>query len=482
MPASSSPQGCAEQASPREAGAIARALRDAANESGVPRDLLVAIAAEEGGLRLSPHRSFVPDDHVPVAGYLELRHGRYDSLRRAAELAGVSEQELVEDSVLATRAGALVLAELGRASSVTSEDLLSWEPALRTFSGMSGSLQQDYASRVLGHLVAGERVQAYAGEIVELPAHRQLRLLGVAIQALNGTPDYPSAIWIETSCADKCNIGRGGTVVDTIVIHDTEGDWNASVATLQNDAGKSVHYIVDADGGRVAQFRPETDITWHTGNTVYNGRSIGIEHVGFVASPSGFSAALYATSAALVADIRTRNTVPLDRAHIIGHYQVPDGAQIGSSAAPCADPILTCLGSSKYGGANNHRDPGSKWQWCQYMQRLGGSCTCNDAFSHFNCTTDKTQAVRCSGGSVEIRSCQDPCIVEAIGVDDTCVPTVDDLGVTDAATDPNAIDMSGNEPPEDQGCSCDMSARPRPKPIGLLALVVLLLLRRRASS
>ena len=113
--------------------------------------------------------------------------------------------------------------------------------------------------------------------------------------------------------------------VNTIVIHDTEGGWDASVATLQNDSGKSVHYIVDADGSRVGQFRARDRHAWHAGNYYYNERSVGIEHVGVARDPAGYCDGLYATSAALVKNIRTRWTVPLDRKHIVGHYQIPNG-------------------------------------------------------------------------------------------------------------------------------------------------------------
>ena len=124
---------------------------------------------------------------------------------------------------------------------------------------------------------------------------------------------------------------------------------------------------------------PETDTTWHAGNYYYNERSVGIEHVGMATDPAGYSDGLYEKSAALVKNIRTRWKVPLDRDHIFGHYQVPDGDKIAESSPRCSDTLDACETSANYGGAINHRDPGYYWQWCQYMERLGGSCKCNDA-------------------------------------------------------------------------------------------------------
>jgi hypothetical protein len=192
-----------------------------------------------------------------------------------------------------------------------------------------------------------------------------------------------------------------------------------------------VHYIIDADGARVGQFLHETDTAWHAGNFEYNKHSVGIEHVGFAANTAGYADGLYETSAKLVADIRTRWTVPIDRTHIIGHYQIPDGNRIAEGSAPCGATLDACETSANYGGASNHRDPGYYWMWCQYMERLGGSCTCNDAYSLWNCTTDHTEAVRCSGGQVQIDHCTAGCDSMPVGVDDVCRhATAPDGGMT----------------------------------------------------
>nr|MBA2541635.1 N-acetylmuramoyl-L-alanine amidase [Deltaproteobacteria bacterium] len=299
-------------------------LEAAAAEANVPADLMIAIAIEERGLKRPAWRNVEDHDHVPVAGMLELRHGRLDTLALGASLLGTNEYALRVDTKLGTRAGAHVLAHLG-ARNNTTDDLASWRPALEELSGMADAEARAYASRVFSILRTGGEFAARDGERVML-AHHDLVEEPTTSHA-NGISDYPAAEWIWTSCDDKCTIGRpyGNDSVDKILIHDTEGNWNASVATLQHDPGKSVHYINDADGSRIGQFRPETDTTWHGGNFFYNATSIGIEHVGVAADPNGYSTELYAASRALVEDIRTRWSVPLDRQHIIGHYQIPDG-------------------------------------------------------------------------------------------------------------------------------------------------------------
>jgi len=414
-----------QQTQPLPTGEVAQSVAVAADHNGVPRELMLAIAVVEGGLALQKIRMPDPDDHVPVAGVLELRHGAFNSLARGAALMGVDELTLRADTDLGTEAGARVLAELGAQTGARGDDLASWRAALEQLSGMADQASRArYAEDVFTILRAGGPFPARNGETITIAAHPELTVApeGPLVEAATGTPDFPGAIWFSTSCSGKCDTTRtaGTAVVDLIIIHDTEGGWAASVSTLQNDAGKSVHYIVDADGSRVGQFVPETYTAWHAGNYYVNQRSVGIEHVGMAADPNGYSDGLYEKSAALVKNIRSRWTVPLDRDHIYGHYQVADGDNIAESAPRCSDTLDACETSANYGGASNHRDPGYHWDWCQYMERLGGSCDCNDAYSLWNCTTDKTEAVRCTSGKVEIDHCTAGCVSQPIGTNDVC--------------------------------------------------------------
>jgi N-acetyl-anhydromuramyl-L-alanine amidase AmpD len=456
-----------------ESGPVQHSMEVAASEANVPIDLVAAVAVEEGGLMLPAVRVIDAQDNVPTAGRLELRHGRLDTLALGARLVGASEAALRTDTDLGTRAGARVLAFLG-----ATDDPSTWRPALEQLSGMRDG--RDYASRVLAILHAGGTFHARGGESIRIPAHAEIA--APIFVAANARPDgakgFAGAIWFDTSCTNKCTVGRplGNDSVDTIVIHDTEGGWDASVATLQNDSGKSVHYIVDADGSRVGQFRAETDTTWHAGNYYYNETSVGIEHVGVASDPAGYSDGLYATSQALVQDIRTRWNVPLDRTHIIGHYQIPNGDVISESSAPCTDTLDNCENSDNYGGANNHRDPGFHWQWCQYMQGLGGTCTCNDAWPLWNCTTDGTEAVRCNSGTVEIQQCSAGCVVMPIGQDDQCnVAATPDAG-TDPGSGSDMTDPGTPKPGGSAGCATSGGGA------GLLVGLALLGARRRRTA
>ena len=429
--------GCSPRASSFD-GAVGQLVTQSAREAGVSADLMAAIAHVEGGLTLAPLRDVGDDDAVPVAGVLELRHGRFDSLARGAALAGASQRELARDLALGTRAGARVLADLahgtGAGAPIARDDLAAWAPVVEELSGHLLTRDRvDYRARVFAVLRAGGELPARGGETLSLAPHDEIPFeLTVAPPALGtqGNPEYAGALWFDTPQNNKWTPGRGGNAVSMIAIHDTEGGWDASVATLQNDGGKSVHYIVDADGSRVGQFIHEADTGWHVGNWYYNQRMVGIEHVG-VASDNNYQTPMYVTSAALVNDIAKRQGLGpngdgthLDRGTLVGHQEVPDGNAIPDSSPPCPDSPGSCTKDNSYGGANNHRDPGVYWEWCQYLEIIGNGahCKCNDAYSLFNCVHDLSEKVKCGDGThVEIVHCANAsCTVEPLGQDDLC--------------------------------------------------------------
>ena len=385
-------------------GALLQRFEASAAAHGLPKDLLLAIAKTEGGLTIPAHRRVLPDAHVPAAGPLQLRHGRFDSLARGAALMGTTELALREDADLALEAGARVLAELGVRLGADARDLASWGPALEELGGYADDAHRlDYAHRVLDVLAKGGSFRARDGETIVLPPHDIPARIAPRPEILPA--DYGPAEWFPTPETNKWTTGRDGIAVDRIVIHDTEGGWDASVATLQNDPGKSVHYIVGTDG-TVGQFVHEADTAWHAGNWFYNEHSVGIEHVGYY--EQAYPDALYAASATLVKYLTAKYAVPKDRDHIIGHDQIPNGNVMPESNPACESAPAVCETGTSYGGDDNHRDPGD-FEWCLYMvQRVGGTCKCDDVGASWTCSSDQTEAYRCANGAVEIEPCDGP--------------------------------------------------------------------------
>ena len=163
--------------------------------------------------------------------------------------------------------------------------------------------------------------------------------------------DYPPARWIPADPANFSVANRPHDCpVDMIVIHDTEGPLAEAIRLFQDpNWHAAANYIVSARG-EIVQMVPEKDIAWHAGNWDYNTRSIGIEHEGYAWTPGWFTNAEYRASAQLAASICSRWGVPMDRDHVIGHYQVPDDNHPGL-----------------FGGESHRTDPGPYWNWNYYL-------------------------------------------------------------------------------------------------------------------
>ncbi|MEU8585819.1 N-acetylmuramoyl-L-alanine amidase [Streptomyces sp. NPDC048664] len=155
--------------------------------------------------------------------------------------------------------------------------------------------------------------------------------------------DHPAADWLGADPANFTPSDRPVShPVDLVVIHVTQASYMGTLGVFEDPRKNvSAHYVVRSADGNIAQCVREHDIAWHAGNWDYNTRSIGIEHEGWVDRPGYFTEALYGASAALTAAICARHGIPKDRAHIIGHYEVP---------------------------GTDHTDPGPNWDWAHYMR------------------------------------------------------------------------------------------------------------------
>ena len=169
--------------------------------------------------------------------------------------------------------------------------------------------------------------------------------------AVTTTPDYWNATWIPANPANFTVADRPHDYpVDMVVIHDIEGTAQSAINAFQDpNRQASAHYVVSKTGA-ITQMVAEKDIAWHAGNWDYNTRAIGIEHEGYAYIPYTYTVNEYKWSARLLASICSRWGVPLDRNHVIGHYQVPDPYNPGL-----------------YGGSSHHTDPGPYWDWVYYM-------------------------------------------------------------------------------------------------------------------
>ncbi|MEU6622118.1 N-acetylmuramoyl-L-alanine amidase [Streptomyces litmocidini] len=167
------------------------------------------------------------------------------------------------------------------------------------------------------------------------------RLPGMEKKRVEGELDHKGAEWTSAARANWRRADRPDDyTIDRIVIHVVQGSYASALKVFKDPAhGAAAHYVVRRDG-HVAQMIRELDVAFHAGNRDMNERSIGIEHEGFVDRPQDFTAAMYAGSARLAADICARYGMPVDREHIIGHVEVE---------------------------GTDHTDPGPHWDWDRYL-------------------------------------------------------------------------------------------------------------------
>ena len=147
---------------------------------------------------------------------------------------------------------------------------------------------------------------------------------------------YPRTTHFETSCANKCDIGRAGNAITHVVFLSSEGGKDATIATEQNDSGKSIHYFA-ANDGSIADFIPEADTAWYAGDYPYNQTSIGIMVEGFINIPSSFGDLEYQRAAQLTAAIAHRYGFPIDAAHVLGRGDISTSIYAGQGPDPAFD-------------------------------------------------------------------------------------------------------------------------------------------------
>lgn len=297
---------------------------------------------------------------------------RLRTLERAAELSGLSAEQLRTSTSANLRGGAALLADaqqkLGRP---LSEDPADWYGAVAGFSGADDTATATtYANDVFDVIRTGQTRTTDSGQRVALaadpavaPDPAQAAGLGLRTADAEKT-ECPRTVACEWIPAPYEEFGDGNygnhdkadrpasQSVKYIIVHDTEASWDTTLKLVQNPRYVSWQYSLRSSDGHIAQHVPLKDVAWHAGNWYVNAKSVGLEHEGFLVSPDAwYTEAMYRTSARLVKYLAKRYDIPLDRQHILGHDNVP-----GTTAA-------TIRGM--------HTDPGPYWDWAHYFQLLG---------------------------------------------------------------------------------------------------------------
>jgi hypothetical protein len=144
-----------------------------------------------------------------------------------------------------------------------------------------------------------------------------------------------------------------GLNVRYAVVHDTEEPYGPTLTEFQDShAYVSAHYVIRSSDGRVTQMVLTKDVAWHAGNWYVNMHSVGVENEGFALQGARwYTEKLYHSLARLTRYQAKRFGFPLNRAHVIGHDQVP--------------------GPTGAFQAGMHWDPGTYFNWAHFMALAG---------------------------------------------------------------------------------------------------------------
>jgi len=368
------------------AGMLQAAFAAAAAEFGVPERLLLAVsynlsrwenhagapsvAGGYGPMHLvdvgSRFDAKGKGDHIPQAP-----PRTHDTLAAAAWLLGATPEQLRHDPAQNIRGGAALLAQyaheiVGRLPASEAD----WYAATARYTGSDEArVALDFADAVYAIMSVGARRTTGDGQLVTLTGGaivpnratvRGLHLRNTGYNPVECPGDLDCAFLIaayrQTDPADASSYGnfdlaaRPGDGLDIryIVIHNTEIDYSLTVRVFQDPAtAVSSHYLVRSADGAIANLVKGRNVAWHV-----NGHAIGIEHEGFaIEGATWYTERMYRASARLVRYLAQKYGVPLDRAHIIGHDEIP--------------------GPTPQFQAGMHWDPGPFWDWDHYMQLLG---------------------------------------------------------------------------------------------------------------
>ncbi len=365
----------------------------AAKEFGVPENLLLAVSynlsrwehhggqpsasAGYGLLHLTQAPRAVED--AKGLGETTAKAGAskaptLQTLAKAAGLTGMSAATLKADPYQNIRGGAALLAQYARETTGgLPSNLAGWYEAVARYSGSPNAANaHSFAAAVYETLQTGVTHTTTGGETLSI-APTVVQGLPPAktddVPTPSTPPECPAglvchfipAAYVINTPGDPTDYGNydladreaNGLDVRYIVIHNTETSYNEAIDIFLNPLSYvSAHYVIRSSDGDITQMVRSKDVAYQAGNWFINTHSIGIEHEGVaIEGATWYTEAMYRASARLVRYLADKYNIPLDRAHIIGHDDVP--------------------GISATSQRNMHWDPGPFWDWAHYMELLG---------------------------------------------------------------------------------------------------------------
>ncbi len=318
---------------------VAQSFSMSARHWNVPVSVLMAIGYVESHWEQRNGTPSIDNGY----GIMHITDRSDGTLSRAVNLTGLTPDAIRAYPEANIEAGAALLRDISLQVSkqgLSLTDLAQWYPVVEAYSGSQDlGVRDSYAQQVYQVIRDGKQVTLQSGETLVLQPSA-VGKLPAAQEASPASDDYPPALWVPAN-ANNYLEGRPYPPIDTIIIHDTEGSYASAISWFQNPSAQaSAHYVVRSSDGQITQMVRNANTAYQAGNWGYNVRAIGIEHEGYQSQQGWYTEPMYQSSAALVRYLTDHYGIKKDRAHIIGHYQVPN---------------------------QDHTDPGAYWDWDHYM-------------------------------------------------------------------------------------------------------------------
>ncbi|MYS23859.1 N-acetylmuramoyl-L-alanine amidase [Streptomyces sp. DvalAA-14] len=373
----------------------------AAQEFGVPLPVLEAVSYNESRWEAHAGQENAQAGYGPMnltdlttaeldADGLTTQSPRYADLLKApaehtaaaaAGLLGTGTAAVTSDETQNIRGGAALLASYARGygHGRLPRTVDGWYAAAARYSqATEDKVAQVFADEVWSTLRAGAARTTQDGQQITLaplaglhPDRGDVRKLGLTeVTPPQGTqkPECPKSLGCDFIPAaytllDPSNLADYGShdladrpndlQIRYITLHSTDETYDGTLDLFRDPTyAAGAHYVVRSQDGQVTQLTPTKDIAWDSANRSFYQHSIGIEQEAWAThGATWFSEPLYRSTAALVKYLAAKYDIPLDRAHILGHDNVP--------------------GSSESGVATQHWDPGPGWDWEHFFDLLG---------------------------------------------------------------------------------------------------------------
>nr|WP_314591085.1 N-acetylmuramoyl-L-alanine amidase [Paenibacillus terrigena] len=378
-----------------QTNSLQEAFESAANEFGVPVSILMSVSynlsrwehhhgepSTSGGYGVMHLTDYTEQNNEDYKGTDDgdttsalLNDPSLHTLSEAAQLLNVDPELLKRDPVSNIRGGATLLAKyaqetLGELPASESD----WYGAVAEYSGSQESeAAMEFANNVFDTIQQGISRQTSEGQQLSLPS-KDVQPNPDSVKKMHLRPTKPETAECprnlhcsfvpaayqqngddpsDYSNYDLADRPKFGPDIRYIVIHDTEETYQDTLNIFTNpDSYVSAHYVIRSSDGQITQMVKNKNVAWHAGNWYFNMHSIGLEHEGFaMEGATWFTERLYRSSAALVRYLAEKYDIPLDRAHIIGHNEIP-------GLTPARQKVM-------------HQDPGPFWDWEHYMELVG---------------------------------------------------------------------------------------------------------------